>query len=46
MIKSNHRTILRGFAADYIPVGVFETHEEADHWLYYNRHKFENIEPA
>lgn len=43
MIKSNHRTIFNRKNLGYIPVGVFETHGQADNWIYYNRHHFDKL---
>jgi hypothetical protein len=33
MVLSNIKNILRGKETDYLPIGVFETHEEADKYI-------------
>lgn len=43
MIKTNHRTLFSGHNSDYIPVGMFETHDQADEWIKNNREKFGKI---
>ena len=45
-VKQNQKNLLSGWNSDYLIVGVFNNHDEADDWLKKMYKKFEKIENA